>query len=93
MSDPEEYGRVHIKYPQPLIAGQLVTVVFEYTVEEQGMREGGRLRIGLPNVGWAKPEVPQYYFWSEDGGQKSVLGVEIPGPHDVEVAKHGTSNC
>jgi len=48
-----------------MIAGQLVTVVFTYAVGEDGMKEGGRLRIGLPSVAWSKPEVPQYYFWSE----------------------------
>ena len=56
---------MEIKYPKPFIAGQLVTVRFEYTVGSIGFSQGGRLRIGLPGVGWAKPEVPQYYFWSE----------------------------
>ena len=58
-------GEVQIRYPEPLIAGRLVTVVFDYTVGPEGMAEDGRLRIGLPSVAWAKPEVPQYYFWSE----------------------------
>ena len=65
MSALRDFGSIKIDYPQPLIAGQLVTVVFDFTVGNGGMREGGRLRIGLPNVGWARPEVPQYYFWSE----------------------------
>ena len=58
-------GDIHISYPGPLIAGRLVTVVFEYTVGEKGLAEGGKLRIGLPHVGWRSPKVPQYYFWSE----------------------------
>ena len=58
-------GDIRICHPEPLIAGQLVTVVFKYTVGEQGLAEGGKLRIGLPHVGWRSPEVPQYYFWSE----------------------------
>jgi len=60
-----EFGRISIEYPVPLIAGELVTVVFNYTVGEKGLAEKGRLRIGLPNVGWHPPEVPQHYFWSE----------------------------
>lgn len=60
-----ELGQIVTRYEQPLIAGQLVTVVFEYTVGKAGLTEGGRLRIGLPCVSWAPPLVPQYYFWSE----------------------------
>lgn len=65
MNPEEEIGKIEVKYEEPLIAGQLVTVVFEYTVGTEGLQENGRLRIGLPNLGWAEPEVPQYYFWSE----------------------------
>jgi len=61
----DDVGRIDIQYPEPLIAGQLVTVVFEYTAGKAGLAEGGKLRVGLPNVGWAEPLVPQYYFWSE----------------------------
>ena len=61
----KDIGNLRISHPEPLIAGRLVTVVFEYTVGERGLHEGGKLRIGLPHVGWASPEVPQYYFWSE----------------------------
>ena len=64
MSDMD-VGQIVIRYEEPLIAGRLVTVEFEYTVGGGGLAENGRLRIGLPNVAWAKPEVPQYYFWSE----------------------------
>jgi len=61
----EDIGKISVQYNEPLIAGQLVTIVFECTVGEAGLAENGRLRIGLPNVGWTKPLVPQYYFWSE----------------------------
>ena len=54
-----------VRCPERLIAGELVTVDFEYTVGEAGLAEGGKLRVGLPHVGWKSPEVPQYYFWSE----------------------------
>ena len=65
MTDLNNAGHVDIHHPQPLVAGQLVTVQFKFTVGPREMREGGRLRVGLPNVGWAIPEVPQYYFWSD----------------------------
>jgi len=60
----QDVGRLEIRYDEPLIAGRLVTVVFEYTVGARGMCEGGRLRLGLPSVAWAVPLVPQHYFWS-----------------------------
>ncbi len=65
MSEGKHFGSIRIDHPQPLIAGQRVTVVFDFTVGRGGMCEGGKLRIGLPSVAWARPEVPQYYFWSE----------------------------
>ena len=65
MSESGFFGSIKIRHPQPLIAGQLVTVLFDFTVGRAGMREGAKLRIGLPSVAWARPEVPQYYFWSE----------------------------
>lgn len=65
MSPTNDCGRIDIRYPAPLIAGQLVTIRFEYTVGQAGMVENGRLRIGMPSVAWGPPLVPQYYFWSE----------------------------
>ena len=62
---PEEVGAIAVKYDEPLIAGRLVSIVFEYTVGKAGLAQNGKLRIGLPSVAWALPEVPQYYFWSE----------------------------
>src|SRR6266571_1934571 len=56
-------GSITITHPEPLIAGDLVTVVFAYRVGASGMREGGRLRVALPNPGWGEPLVPQFYFW------------------------------
>ena len=56
-------GSIEIVHPTPLVAGELVTVVFSYRVGSAGMREGGRLRVALPNPGWGEPMVPQPYFW------------------------------
>ena len=61
----KDTGRLEIHYDEPLIAGELVTVVFEYVTGEAGLAEGCKVKIGLPSVGWAPPEIPQYYFWSE----------------------------
>ena len=58
------FGKVDIHHPERLIAGQLVTVEFDFEVGSRGMSERGILRIGLPSVAWGRPEVPQYYFWS-----------------------------
>ncbi len=56
-------GSITIQYPEPLVAGELVTVRFMYEVASAGMAAGGRLRLALPNPGWAQPLVPQHYFW------------------------------
>ena len=51
-------------HPGPdFTAGDIITINFEYTVGSAGMKEGGRLRVGLPNPGWGEPLVPQAYFW------------------------------
>ena len=55
--------RLTIQYPEPLVAGELVTVRFIYEVASAGMAAGGRLRLALPNPGWGQPLVPQHYFW------------------------------
>ena len=60
-----EFGKVEIHHPKCLIAGQIVCVEFDFEVGSRGMSEGASLRIGLPSVAWGRPEVPQYYFWSE----------------------------
>ena len=60
-----EYGTIKFTFPEPLIAGEIVTLTCEYTVGKRGFAKNGKLRIGLPNTGWSEPLVPQYYFWSE----------------------------
>ena len=75
----DDLGQIEILYDQPLIAGQLVTVVFEYTVGRAGLTEGGRLRLGLPCVSWSAPTVRQYYFWSEYAKGKDWT--QVRGPH------------
>jgi hypothetical protein len=41
----------------PFEAGAHTTIVFTYTVGEAGLRDGGRLRIGTPTMGWGEPLV------------------------------------
>ena len=65
MADQTGSGRIEIDFDAPLIAGEPVTVLFRYTVGTTVLPEGARLRIGLPNISWARPEPAQYYFWSE----------------------------
>lgn len=60
-----ETENLEIRFREPLTAGQIVSIVFDYTVGQTGLAQGGKLRIGLPTTGWAEPLVPQYYFWSE----------------------------
>jgi len=60
-----EHSTIQFEYSEPLIAGEHITLTCEYTVGENGFAQNGKLRIGLPNTGWFKPLVPQYYFWSE----------------------------
>lgn len=61
---PPDLGAIDIRCDDPLVAGALTTIAFDYTVGAAGLAEGGRLRVGLPHVGWGRPEVGQYYFWS-----------------------------
>ncbi len=65
MADQTGSDRIEIDFDAPLIAGEPVTVLFRYTVGATVLPEGARLRIGLPNISWARPEPAQYYFWSE----------------------------
>ena len=52
-------------HDEPLIAGARTSILFRFTVNENGLTEGSRLRIGLPNTGWERPVVPQQRYWDE----------------------------
>ena len=56
MSD-NRYGMFEMSPSGPFEAGTYCTIVFTYTVGETGLKQGGRLRIGLPNQGWGEPLV------------------------------------
>ncbi|MFP3904944.1 MAG: CehA/McbA family metallohydrolase [Armatimonadota bacterium] len=52
-----------VQRPREFIAGQYVTVAFRYTVGENGLNRGSRLKIGLPSVGWGEPLVNHRRYW------------------------------
>ncbi len=52
-----------VQRPGEFIAGQYVTVAFRYTVGENGLNRGSRLKIGLPSVGWGEPLVNHRRYW------------------------------
>lgn len=63
MSQDKEFGSLKMEYAEPLIAGELTTIRFVFTVGSSGMKEGGRVRFALPNPGWGEPLLAQHYFW------------------------------
>jgi len=56
MSDVE-LGRFEMRPTGPFEAGSYTTITFVYTVGKAGLKKGGRLRIGTPNMGWGEPLV------------------------------------
>ncbi|MEW6359235.1 MAG: DUF3604 domain-containing protein [Planctomycetota bacterium] len=52
-----ELGRFEMSSTGPFEAGAYVTIIFTYTVGDAGLKKGGRLRIGTPNMGWGEPLV------------------------------------
>ena len=57
-----EYGQVTMSPRDDIVAGSIVTLTFEYTVGEKGLKEDGQLRIATPNDAWEWPLVPQHRF-------------------------------
>jgi hypothetical protein len=57
-------GRVTVS-PNLFVTGERATVQLIFTVGEDGITVGGRLRWGLPNTGWEQPVVPQQRYWDE----------------------------
>ncbi|MFC1719383.1 DUF3604 domain-containing protein [Candidatus Poribacteria bacterium] len=51
------FGTFEMSLSGPFEAGTYTTIVFTYTVGEAGLKDGGRLRIGTPNMGWGEPLV------------------------------------
>lgn len=52
-----ELGSFAMSPSGPFEAGAHAILVFTYTVGRAGLKEGGRLRIGTPNMGWGEPLV------------------------------------
>lgn len=63
MKETQDAGIIRIDHPEPLVAGERITITFVFEVGSAGMQEEGRLRVALPNPGWGEPLVPQFYFW------------------------------
>ncbi len=57
-----EYGHITMSPRDDIVAGSIVTLTFEYTVGEKGLKEGGQLRIATPNDAWEWPLVPLHRF-------------------------------
>jgi len=55
-----------IERPPEFVAGDFVTVRFRYTVGDDGLPEGARLKLGLPSVGWGEPLVNHKRYWDLD---------------------------
>ena len=53
----DEFGSFSVDPAGPFEAGTCTTITFTYTVGSVGLKRGGRLRIGTPNMGWGKPLV------------------------------------
>ncbi|MFO8082233.1 MAG: DUF3604 domain-containing protein [Armatimonadota bacterium] len=71
-----EYGHITMSPRDDIVAGSTVTLTFEYTVGEKGIKEGGQLRIATPNDAWQWPEPPMRRFIQkghETGGYDNGL--------------------
>ncbi len=55
-----------IQRPERFIAGEPVTVKFRYTVGDDGLAEGSKLKLGLPSAGWGEPLVNHKRYWELD---------------------------
>jgi hypothetical protein len=53
-----DYGTFNITPFGEFKACTYTTIVMTYTVGKKGLKEGGLLKIGLPNMGWGEPCTP-----------------------------------
>ena len=66
-----EHGQITMSPQEDVVAGSMVTLTFTYTAGELGMKQGGSLRIAMPNDAWGWPEVPLHRYFQrghERGG-------------------------
>lgn len=66
---PKTLGMMEMQHDgapgEPFIAGALTTVVFRYTAGADGLKQGAKVRVGVPNTGWEMPVPPQQRYWDE----------------------------
>jgi len=65
-------GRFELICPD-LETGAWITVVFNYVVGKEGLRQGAVIRIGLPGPAWSEPRVPLQRYWPERSGKDREL--------------------
>ncbi len=51
------FGQFDMSPGGPFEAGTRTTIEFVYTVGDAGLKAGGRIRIGTPNMGWGELSV------------------------------------
>ncbi len=62
---PQEAFEI-IDRPESFIAGVPVTVTFRYTIGDEGLVKGSKLKLGLPSAGWGEPLVNHKRYWELD---------------------------
>lgn len=58
-------GTFSLSHAGPFVAGMCTQVIFRCTVGADGLKQGARLRVGVPNTGWEAPVLPQQRYWDE----------------------------
>ena len=58
-------GAVELAPPGPFVTGARVTLAVAFTIGDEGLGTGARIRVGLPNTGWEEAVVPQLRYWDE----------------------------
>ena len=58
-------GQVTLSPAGPFVTGSYVTLKLTFTTAKNGLAEGARLRVGVPNTGWEPVVVPQLRYWDE----------------------------
>lgn len=99
-----EYGHITMSPRDDIVAGSTVTLTFEYTVGERGLKQGGQLRIATPNDAWEWPEVPLHRFFQKgherggyDGGYvgygRKNVRVELESDTDAWIDLGAEERC
>ena len=56
---------ISMNYEKPFIAGNLTTIKFLVIIGQDGIKKGGCIKIGTPNMGWGQPFCSTPRDWSE----------------------------